>query len=181
MDAYVENDRLGAVVAPRTVRIERLLPGPVDRVWSYIVNSEKRKKWLAEGPMADHVGGDVVLTFHNGEISDETVPDKYKQYEKHVNRCSILRYEPPHLLSMTWPQGEGEPSEVTFELAASGTDTLLTITHSRLAHRDAMISVSGGWHSHLAALIDVLNGRKVDGFWKKLAEVEAQYRQTIVD
>ena len=27
-----------------TVRFERILPGPIERVWSYIVESDKRRK-----------------------------------------------------------------------------------------------------------------------------------------
>lgn len=30
--------------APATVRIERVLPGPVERVWAYLTESEKRRE-----------------------------------------------------------------------------------------------------------------------------------------
>ena len=50
MNEHVGNDRLGVVTAPRTVRIERILPGPVERVWAYLTESDKRKKWLAARP-----------------------------------------------------------------------------------------------------------------------------------
>ena len=63
MSLHQGNDQLGIATAPRTVRIERLLPGPVERVWAYLTDSEKRGKWLAKGPMADHAGGPVELTF----------------------------------------------------------------------------------------------------------------------
>ncbi len=36
----------GELLDECTVRFERMLPGPIDRVWSYIVDSDKRKKWL---------------------------------------------------------------------------------------------------------------------------------------
>ena len=39
--------------APATVRIERILPGPVERIWAYITDSDKRRKWFAEGPMVE--------------------------------------------------------------------------------------------------------------------------------
>lgn len=41
----------GRLTAPDTLQIERLLPGPIERVWSYLTESEKRRKWLASGDM----------------------------------------------------------------------------------------------------------------------------------
>ncbi len=47
----------GELIAPDTVRFKRLLPGTIDRVWSYLVDSEKRGKWLAGGDTEERVGG----------------------------------------------------------------------------------------------------------------------------
>ncbi len=135
MNEHVGNDRLGVVTAPRTIRIERILPGPVERVWTYLTESDKRKKWLAEGPMANYVGGDVELTFYHSQLSNEPAPADYQKYEGHTNKGKVTRYEPPTLLSFTWPESTGEPSEVTFELTASGSDTLLRVTHTRLGQQ----------------------------------------------
>ena len=44
-------DKYGVVIAPNTIRFERLLPGPIERVWAYLTESEKRAKWLASGAM----------------------------------------------------------------------------------------------------------------------------------
>ena len=49
----------GIVTAPDTVRIERLLPGPIERVWSYLTESEKRGTWLARGDMDLRPGGTI--------------------------------------------------------------------------------------------------------------------------
>ena len=35
-------DDHGVVTAPGTLRMERLLPGPIERVWAYITEPEKR-------------------------------------------------------------------------------------------------------------------------------------------
>ena len=43
--------------APATVRIERLLPGPIERVWAYLTESDKRRRWFAAGPMDLQPGG----------------------------------------------------------------------------------------------------------------------------
>ena len=47
----------GVVTEPRTIRMERLLPGPIERVWDYLTDSAKRGKWFAAGKMDLRVGG----------------------------------------------------------------------------------------------------------------------------
>ncbi|MBW8859524.1 MAG: ATPase, partial [Caulobacter sp.] len=41
----------GEVIEPLTLKIQRLLPGPVDRVWAYLTQSDLRRQWLAAGQM----------------------------------------------------------------------------------------------------------------------------------
>ncbi|HPF91720.1 MAG TPA: hypothetical protein PLL57_13755 [Flavobacteriales bacterium] len=36
--------RMGELIAPNTIRFTRVLPGPIERVWSYLVDPEKRSK-----------------------------------------------------------------------------------------------------------------------------------------
>ena len=36
---------------PDTLTIARLLPGPIERVWAYLTESDLRRKWLAAGEM----------------------------------------------------------------------------------------------------------------------------------
>jgi uncharacterized protein YndB with AHSA1/START domain len=45
------------------MRLERLLPGPVERVWAYLTESEKRATWLCGGEFELRVGGRVRLEF----------------------------------------------------------------------------------------------------------------------
>jgi uncharacterized protein YndB with AHSA1/START domain len=51
------DDARSTFVKPSTVRIERLLPGPVERVWAYLTESTKRATWLAAGEFDLRVGG----------------------------------------------------------------------------------------------------------------------------
>ena len=59
------------LLAPDTVRLERLLPGPVERVWAYLTESDKRAQWLAAGRMDLRVGGKVQLEFDNSKLPNE--------------------------------------------------------------------------------------------------------------
>src|SRR5262245_9950996 len=53
----------GVIVEPDTVRLERLVPGPIERVWSYLTDSDKRGQWFAHGDLEPRVGGAFKLTF----------------------------------------------------------------------------------------------------------------------
>jgi uncharacterized protein YndB with AHSA1/START domain len=175
-------NEFAVTTGPDAVRIERELPGPIERVWAYLTESEQRRKWLAAGPMDLRVGGAVALHFQHSELSpsDDPIP---KQYESMRNgqdmNGRITQCEPPRLLSYTWGEESGAASEVTFELAPRDKQVLLVVTHRRLATRDDMSSVAGGWHTHLGILIDVLNGRTPPGFWTTHAQVEKEYRRRL--
>jgi uncharacterized protein YndB with AHSA1/START domain len=171
----------GVVVEPGTVRFERLLPGPIERVWAYLVESDKRGRWLASGAVEPRVGGRVDLHFRHADLSPtaEAVPDKYKQYENGASFVGrVTRFEPPRLLSHTWGEASGEVSEVTFELTSQGDDVLLVLTHRRIAPSE-MVSVARGWHTHLGILVDRLNGRTPQPFWSAHARLEGEYERRI--
>src|SRR5262249_43939514 len=139
-----------------TIRMERLLPGPIERVWEFLTDSDKRATWFARGPMELRVGGKAELTFHAGGVgpTGEQAPQRFLKYSGHTLHATVTRVEPPRLLSFTW--GDAGNSEVTFELAPRGDEVLLVLTHRRLGTRKDVLSASGGWHVHLDALADRL-------------------------
>ena len=172
-------ESFGVVTEPRTVRLERLLPGPIERAWSYLTESEKRGKWLAPGEWDLRVGGRVTLTFNNENLSaDKETPEKFKDTKGHQVVGQITRYEPPRLLAFAWTM-QPEPSEVTFELTPKGAEVLLVLTHRRLPSRDVMVKVSTGWHSHVGVLISVLNNEAPRPFWKTFLALEQEYEKRI--
>jgi uncharacterized protein YndB with AHSA1/START domain len=163
---------------PTTVRIERLLPGPLERVWAFLTEPDKRGLWLARGGMALQVGGEVELVFNNSALTgnDGEPPPKYARHACESSlHCLITACEPPRLLAYTW----GENSEVRFELEPRGDEVHLRVTHSRLSDRDARLSVASGWHTHLDMLVERLNGRTPPGFWPTHTRLEAEYQQRI--
>lgn len=172
---------LGKVTAPGTLRIERVLPGPIERVWSFLTDSQKRGKWLATGNMDLRVGGRVELSFKHADLSPhvESAPDRYKDLERGHTLCGrITQLDSPRLLSFTWGE-RVDASEVSFELKPQGTDVLLIVTHRRLADRGEMCSVAGGWHTHLDILADNLHERTARPFWSSHSEVEAEYERAL--
>lgn len=190
MSDVIDNDSYGEILESGAIRFERLLPGPIERVWEYITVSEKRATWLAAGEMDLRIGGAVTLEFRNGELAPkgEKVPEQFRQYTGPVTHHGrITQLEPPHLLAMTWNEKHdaqdalelggcsGSSSEVVFELAPCGMDVLLTLTHRRLATRGDVLGVSSGWHIHVAVLIDRLNARAPTEFWTGLERLERIY------
>jgi len=150
-------------IKPSTIHFERLLPGPVERVWAYLTESKKRATWLAGGEFDLRVGGKIELIFHNDSLSEETAPagssGGVKKFEG-----KITRLEPLRVLAHTWKWGEGD-SEVVYQLEPRGKQVLLTI-HHRLPEAGGLNrGVGGGWSTHVGILEDQLNGVKPRPFW----------------
>src|SRR5690349_15604213 len=115
----MSNDRMGEVIAPDTIRFERLLPGPIERVWSYLVDPEKRSKWLASGPMEERLGGALRLEWYHRDLDakEEPIPEKFKALENgHTMDSKITRYDPPKVLGFQWGKRADRLSEVIIEL-----------------------------------------------------------------
>ncbi len=160
-----------------TVRLVRDLPGPVEKVWAYLTESDKRETWLARGPMDLHVGGMVELTWENDRLSHDDIPTPEKYAHRKIDTMAgkIVECDPPHRLSFTWGWPEG--SLVTFELTPRGERVELVVTHSRLPDRPNKLGVSGGWHTHLGLLEDILSGRPTRPFWKTFTRLEKEYEE----
>ena len=77
------------------------------------------------------------------------------------------------VLAHTWNMG-GD-TEVTYELTPRGKDVLLTVVHRRLAPRELVLGVMGGWDVHTGILADILNGVAPRPFWKTHGELESEY------
>jgi uncharacterized protein YndB with AHSA1/START domain len=176
----------GVIVGPGVVRFERTLPGPIERVWSYLTDSAKRSTWLAAGEMELRPGGRVEHIFRNSKLTghDDPPPAKYAgQTEESRMHGRIIACDAPRLLAYSWGENTGEHadalSEVRFELSPAGKDVRLVLTHSRLANRAGMVGVSGGWHSHLAVLADRLADRAPGSFWSTFSRLESEYETRI--
>lgn len=169
-------DDYGTTPEPRAIRFERLLPGPVELVWEYLTDPDKRGTWLAKGPMELAVGGAVELRFHHADLSAEATPERMRG-EDHVNRGQITRCEPPFLLAFTWNDATGD-SEVEFELRPRGDDVLLVLTHRRLAEAELQ-EVAAGWHAHLGILGARIGGDEPWPFWTTWTRLHRAYGERL--
>mgnify|MGYP003647200331 CR=1 FL=1 len=177
------NDSNARQTAGDTIEIKRLFPGPVERVFSYLTDAEKRGKWLAGGDdLGTQAGQKFTLIFQHdtlSELEDDTLA------QSGTSGCAtgveatftLLAISPPDSLTMSWGEGSGDMSEVTFLLEKQGDKVLMTITHRKLATADTMADVSAGWHAHLDIMVDVLEGRPARAFWANHARLDAEYRQ----
>jgi uncharacterized protein YndB with AHSA1/START domain len=167
------------VVSPTEVRFERLLPGPIESVWSYLTDAKKRGEWLAGGPMELRVGGKVALRFKHSELSPNQAPppEQYRKMdaEGHHAEETVTEIDPPRRLAFTW----GGNSEVVFELAPKDGKVLLALTHRKLPNEEERNDVSGGWHCHLTVLADKLEGRTPPAFWDIFRKVSTEYANGI--
>jgi uncharacterized protein YndB with AHSA1/START domain len=134
------------------VRMERLLPGPIERVWEHLTNTKLLNAWFGEkSNIEPRQGGAVRLM--DGHI-----------------RGTVTQWHPPTRLSYTWNVfGPGDPpdapsaypeSYLMVTLEQRGDSVLLVLNHlpvlERFEKQNAM-----GWHTFLDILADTLTGRKV--------------------
>ena len=128
----------------------------VEKVWAALTTPERLADWFAAAEVDLRVGGTIRLNW-NGQ---------------HRAEMTITVCEPPRALAWRWTIGERD-TLVRFDLAPDGDGCALTVTHSGLSLDGARDGgVRAGWHAHLEALPDAIDGRATP--WEtKVAREEA--------
>ena len=164
-------DAYGTLTEPATLRIQRLLPGPIERVWAYLTDSDLRCKWLASGEMDLKVGAPFELVWRNNELTNPPGARPAGFGDEHRMQSRITELDPPRRLSFTW----GNSGDVTFELEPTGHKVLLTVIHRRLPDRGTMLMVGAGWHMHLDVLVARASGTESEPFWDGWLRLKQDY------
>ncbi|HEX2591463.1 MAG TPA: SRPBCC domain-containing protein [Rhizomicrobium sp.] len=144
------NNGKGEMTKVSCITFTRTLPGPIERVWTFITEPSKLPAWFGtDSSIEPRQGGRVSLM--GGHI-----------------RGVVTQWQPPKKLVYTWNVfGPSDPADAvseypesypTFELAAQGSDVVLTFTHfpilERFVPQNAM-----GWHT----MLDIFEAGLRDG------------------
>jgi uncharacterized protein YndB with AHSA1/START domain len=153
------DSELGQSSRVLSVVFERVMPGPIARVWDYLTDTKLLPQWFGNGTIEPRLGGTVRLM--GGHI-----------------RGVVTQWHPPHRLSYTWNVFDGADgpdahsaypeSYLSFTLEQVERGVLLRLSHlpilDRFEKQNAMC-----WHSFLDMLGTALQGGKVGerGFYMK--------------
>jgi uncharacterized protein YndB with AHSA1/START domain len=161
----------GALTEPATLKLQRLLPGPIERIWAHLTESDLRRKWLASGHMEMKVGAPFELVWRNDELTNPPGQRPAGFGEEHRMQSRITELDPRRKLVMAW----GDSSEVSIELQPKGNQVLLTLIHRRLPDRATMLMVGAGWHMHLDILVARVTGQEPAPFWDGWSRLRTEY------
>jgi uncharacterized protein YndB with AHSA1/START domain len=137
------------------IRLERLLPAPVDEVFDAMTDPTRMADWFSPIGRAE-VEAEAVV---GGRLRVVMVEDDVR-IEHDGEFLEVLR---PTRLSFTWRSRftGGRATVVTIELSGEGEKTRLLLRHDWLP-RDARASHEGGWGAildRLSATIAASRGR----------------------
>ncbi len=136
-----------------TVRLERTIAAPPERVFRAWTDPAYIAKWFGPGP--DFPVLEVAMDPREGGAYRFVVADPTGK--QHTVKGIYRRIDPPKTLSFTWawesPGWVGRESRVTVELAPTDDGgTHLTLTHTELLDADAVRNHGEGWNGGLDQL-----------------------------
>ena len=170
------SDSYGVLIEPATLKIERLLPGPIERVWAYLADSELRKLWLAAGDIELAEGAPFELVWRNDELAGVRTGERPQDMsEEHRMQSQVILADEPRKLVIAW----NNTGNVTFELEPVGEGVLLTLTHAGFQTRSALIGHSAGWHAHLDVLEALAFEREAKAFWPHWEALRVEYDERL--
>lgn len=171
MTEFASPGAYGVLSETGTLTIERLLPGPIERIWAYLTESDLRRLWLAAGHMELKIDAPVEFVWRNDELSNQASQRPPGFSDEHRMQSRITELDPPTKLAITW----GDTGGVTFELTPKGDQVLLTVIHRRVLDRATLLNVAAGWHMHLDILSARATGAAPVPFWNGWTRLRHDY------
>ena len=102
MTEAVKSSAYGQLFEPTVLKVERLLPGPVDQVWEYLTKSELRRQGLASGDMDLRPGTEFEFCWRNDELTDPPGKRAEDMSAENCMTCKVLEVDAPHRLFVSW-------------------------------------------------------------------------------
>ena len=164
-------DAYGVLAEPNTLKIQRLLPGPMERVWAYLTESDLRRQWLAAGEMELKVGAPVEFVWRNDELNNPRGQRPAGFPEEQRMQGRIAELDPLRKLAIAWDGFGG----VSYELERKGDDVLLTMIQRGLPNRDIILMFAAGSHMHLDILVAHLTDEQPPLFWDGWSRLQKEY------
>ena len=165
----------GALTESATLTIQRLLPGPVERIWACLTDRDLRRQWLAAGRMDMQAGKPFELVWRNAELTDPPAKSPPGFAEEKRMQSRIVEVDPPRKLVFTWDNS----GDVSFELEQKDNEVLLTVIHRRLPDRPTLLKVAAGWHTHLDVLVARATGEQPEPFWAAWSRLKDEYERRL--
>jgi uncharacterized protein YndB with AHSA1/START domain len=144
------------------IRFERRFHHPVERVWAAITEPAEAIRWWGRLDIEPVVGGRFIVAWQNTDEEGNGA----------VMHGVITAFDPPHVLEL-----EGDiHGTLRFELRPDGNGCGLTFTSTLQLPDEFRTKTLAGWHWHLDALTDALDGASVDwphwprDEWEKIHE-----------
>ena len=175
MTELMQMNSYGTLIGPDTLRIQRLLPGPIERVWAYLADSDLRRQWFASGDVELVEGAPFELVWRNDDLARSGGGRPADVSEEHRMQSQVIVADAPRKLVIAWK----DTGNVTFELEPCGEGVLLTLTHAGFQTRSSVIGHSAGWHAHLDVLEALAFEREPEPFWPRLKALRSEYDQRL--
>ena len=151
------------------LKFERRLTHPREIVWKTITDPKEIFRWLPDykGAFNGYNGGTIDLV---NTVSGSHVTGNILVYDLH----RVFEHEWHVSPNQMFPHGEPE-SIIRWELKQDDdSNTLLTVTHSRLTKSTAL-RFAPGWHAYLDRLEAILNNQVPPDWARRFSEVKELY------
>lgn len=125
-----------------SVRFERLLDHPVEKVWDAITDPDQMASWLGPTQRTGEEGGTITVTTKGGDMGGV-----------------ITRWEEYSVLEYTW----WKDTVICWELFPEGADGCRLVFTHRLSPSQ-VLGAATGWHYHMDALALTLDGGRIPAF-----------------
>ncbi|MEM9015159.1 MAG: SRPBCC family protein [Pseudomonadota bacterium] len=176
-------NKYGEILEDGALYFVRELPGDIDRAWAWIVEADKRARWLCGGGDVRRAGETIKFAFRHKDLTphEDVIPEKYKDMEDGVTfDVEVTAFEPPRRLVIWWPSPEGD-NEIEFRLSETGGLVKLELFQRGDIPAEHLLGSCAGWHTHLDIMAAKRDGETPPPMWATHEALFEEYRVRLKD